>query len=167
MAGLGLFFLDAPLPIISFQSKADPMAKMRKLLDTSEDTEVAFYDAIGRADIEAMMALWADEEEIICIHPGAERLVGHAAIRASWEAMFERGGVQIRPRQLRVMQNVMTAIHSVVEEINRDDAAHQDIHIVATNVYLKTPQGWRIVSHHASVAPGAFVSEPSSSSMLH
>lgn len=143
------------------------MAKMRKLLDTSEDTEAAFYDAIGRADIDALMTLWADEEDIICIHPGAARLVGHAAIRASWEAMFERGGVMIRPRQLRVTQNVMTAVHNVVEEINRDDAAHQDIHIVATNVYLKTPQGWRIVSHHASVAPGAFINEPSASSMLH
>lgn len=143
------------------------MAKLRKLLGSSEDTEAAFYDAIGRADIDALMALWADEEDILCIHPGAARLVGHVAIRASWEAIFERGGVQIRPRQLKVMQNVMTAIHNVIEEINHDDAAHQEIHIVATNIYLKTPQGWRIAAHHASVAPGAFTSEQTTSSMLH
>ncbi len=143
------------------------MAKMRKLLDTSEETEAAFYDAIGRADIDALMSLWADEEDVICIHPGAARLVGHVAIRASWEAIFERGGVQIRPRQVRVTQNVMTAVHNVIEEVNQSDAAHQDIHIVATNIYLKTPQGWRIVAHHASVGPGTVASEQTTSSMLH
>jgi ketosteroid isomerase-like protein len=142
------------------------MAKIRKLLGTAEDTEAAFYDAISRADVEALMSLWADEEDILCIHPGSARLVGHVAIRASWEAIFERGGVHIRARQLRVTQNVMTAIHNIVEEINQDDAP-QDIHIVATNIYLKTPQGWRIVAHHASVAPGSIDSEQSTSSMLH
>ncbi|HSY28537.1 MAG TPA: nuclear transport factor 2 family protein [Burkholderiaceae bacterium] len=143
------------------------MAKIRKLLGTAEDTEAAFYDAISRADIDALMALWADEEDILCIHPGAARLVGHVAIRASWEAIFERGGVHIRPRQLRITQNVMTAIHNIVEEINQADNEHQEIHIVATNIYLKTPQGWRIVVHHASVAPGSISSEQTASSMLH
>lgn len=164
MAGLGLLVLAAPFPIIAH---IPIMAKIRKQLGTSEDTEAAFYDAIGRADIEALMALWADEEDILCIHPGAARLVGHVAIRASWEAMFERGGVPIRPRQLRVTQNVMMAIHSIVEEIERTDHEHQDIHIVATNVYLKTPHGWRIVAHHASVAPGSVGGEPATSSLLH
>jgi len=143
------------------------MAKHRKLLGTAEDTEAAFYDAIGRADIEALMALWADEEDILCVHPGAVRLVGHAAIRASWEAVFERGGVHIRPRQLLITQNLMTAIHNVVEEINQGDAEHQDIHIIATNIYLKTPQGWRIAVHHASVAPGSQGGEQTTGSMLH
>jgi ketosteroid isomerase-like protein len=143
------------------------MAKIRKLLGTAEDTEAAFYDAISRADIEALMALWADEEDIMCIHPGAARLVGHVAIRTSWEAIFERGGVHIRPRHLRVTQNLMTAIHNIIEEVNQADDAHQDIHIIATNVYLKTPQGWRIVVHHASVAPGSIATEHTTSSMLH
>jgi ketosteroid isomerase-like protein len=143
------------------------MAKLRKQLGTAEDTEAAFYDAISRCDIEALMALWADEEEILCIHPGAPRLVGHVAIRASWEAIFERGGVHIRAKQLRVTQNVMTSIHNVIEEIYRNENPHQEIHIVATNVYLKTPQGWRIAVHHASVAPGAITTEQSASSTLH
>ncbi len=146
------------------------MAKHRKLLGTAEDIEAAFYDAIGRADIDALMALWAEDEDILCIHPGAPRLVGHAAIRASWEAIFERGGVAIRPRQMLVTQNLMTAIHNIVEEVNQagsTDSEHQELHIIATNVYLKTPQGWRIALHHASVAPGAVTTEPSAGSMLH
>ena len=143
------------------------MAKHRKLLGTAEDIEAAFYDAIGRADIDALMALWAEDEDILCIHPGAPRLVGHGPIRASWEAIFERGGVAIRPRQLLITQNMMTAVHNIIEEVNSSDNEHQELHIIATNIYLKTPQGWRIAVHHASVAPGAVVSEHSTGSMLH
>lgn len=143
------------------------MAKLRKLIGTAEDTETAFYDAINRADIDALMDLWADEDDIVCVHPGAARLVGHVAIRSSWESIFERGGVRIHPRQLRITQNVMTAIHNVIEEINQADNEHREIHIVATNVFLKTPEGWRMTVHHASVAPGAIDGDQSSGSMLH
>lgn len=122
--------------------------------DTPEQTEAAFYDAISRADVNAVMALWADEENIVCIHPGAPRLVGHSSIRAAWESIFEQGGVQIRPVQVHVTQNVMTAVHNIIEEVHRTVSRQQDIHILATNVYMKTPAGWRMVSHHASVVPG-------------
>ncbi len=126
-----------------------------KLLASAEDAEHAFYDAIARADLEALMALWAEDEEIVCVHPGSPRLHGHAAIRESWEMIFERGPVHIHPRNLHVTHNMMCSVHNVIEEVTPpDDANWQEAHILATNVYLKTPQGWRIVMHHASIAPG-------------
>ncbi len=131
------------------------MPIVTKPLASAEDVENAFYDAIARADLEGLMALWADDEEIACIHPGAPRLQGHAAIRESWELIFERGPVHIRPRHLHVTHNMMCAVHSVVEDVKRpDDPDWQEAHILATNVYLKTPQGWRMVLHHSSIAPG-------------
>ncbi len=131
------------------------MPTLAKTLASAEDVEHAFYDAIARADLEGLMALWADDEEIACIHPGAPRLQGHAAIRESWEMIFERGPVQIRPRHLHVTHNMICSVHSVVEEVKRpDDPDWPEAHILATNVYLKTPQGWRMVMHHASIAPG-------------
>lgn len=130
------------------------MPQLNKVLASPEETEAAFYDAISRADIDGVMALWADDEDIVCIHPGAPRLVGHASIRASWESIFEQGGVHIRPVQVHVTQNVMTSVHNIIEEVHRTVSHQQDIHILATNVYMKTPQGWRIVAHHASVVPG-------------
>jgi ketosteroid isomerase-like protein len=130
------------------------MPNLNKIMETVEETETAFYDAISRADIEGLMALWADDEEIVCIHPGAPRLVGHASIRAAWESIFEQGGVHIRPVQLHVTQNMMTSVHNIIEEVQRTVSRQQDIHILATNVYMKTPKGWRIVNHHASVVPG-------------
>jgi ketosteroid isomerase-like protein len=143
------------------------MAKSHKLLETAEATEAAFYEALSSANIDALMALWADDEEIVCIHPGAPRLVGHASIRASWEAIFERGGVHIRPMQLHAVQNLMIAVHNIVEEIKRPGGEPQDLHILATNVYLKTSHGWRIVAHHASIAPGKAPAEKVGATTLH
>ena len=146
------------------------MPKIKRTFATADATESAFYDAIGRADLEALMALWADEDEIICVHPGAPRLVGHAAIRASWEAIFARGGIHIKPLQRHVLQSTMCATHNVVEEIGhgrQTDADEHERHVVATNIYLKTPAGWRIMLHHASVAPGPAPVDIASSSTLH
>ena len=33
-------------------------------------------------------------------------------------------------------------------------ASSEPAHLVATNAYMKTPHGWRMVLHHVSVAPG-------------
>jgi ketosteroid isomerase-like protein len=138
-----------------------------KVLETSEDAETAFYDAIARADIDGLMALWADDEEIVCIHPGAPRLVGHASIRAAWESIFEQGGVHIRPVQRHITQNVMTAVHNIIEEVHRAVSHQRDVHILCTNVYMKTAQGWRIVSHHASVVPGEAPPDIPVATLLH
>jgi ketosteroid isomerase-like protein len=145
----------------------DTMPQISKLLETPNEAETMFYDAIARADIETVMSLWADEEEIVCIHPGAPRLIGHAAIRQSWEQIFEKGGVNIRPVQAYVSQNVMTSVHNVIEEVHRTNSKPQDIHILATNVYMKTPLGWRLVSHHASVVPGEAPSDIPVTALLH
>ena len=143
------------------------MSVKKQLNGSADELEAAFYDAISRADLEGLMALWAEDEEIICIHPGAARLVGHAAIRASWEAIFERGSVQIRPQQLHAMHNMLTAVHSVIEEVRRKSDKAQEMHILATNVYVKTPHGWRIATHHASVAAGEPPLDLFKASVLH
>ncbi|WP_019141788.1 YybH family protein [Noviherbaspirillum massiliense] len=143
------------------------MSISSKIFNTAEETESAFYDAIRRADLDAVMALWADEEDIVCIHPGARRLIGHAAIRASWESMFEQGGIDIRPIQLHVTQNMLTSVHSIIEDVQRAVAPQSDIHILATNVYAKTAAGWRLVAHHSSVVPGEAPSDRAVAALLH
>jgi ketosteroid isomerase-like protein len=119
---------------------------------SAAEVEAAFYDALNRADLDALMALWADDEEIVCIHPGAARLIGHAAIHASWQTIFKRGALHIIPVQLHETHNLMSSVHTVVEGVAVADG--ETGHLMATNVYVKTPRGWRIVLHHVSVAPG-------------
>jgi ketosteroid isomerase-like protein len=62
---------------------------------------------------------------------------------------------------------MLTAVHSVIEEVQRKTDKPQDIHILATNVYVKTPHGWRIVTHHASVATGEPPADLFKASVLH
>jgi ketosteroid isomerase-like protein len=141
------------------------MKRGKQLNGSAAEVEAAFYDALNRADVLALMALWADDEEIVCIHPGGPRLHGHAAIQQSWEAILERGGLQIRPSQLHETHNLMSSVHTVVEGVT--SSANEPAHLIATNVYIKTPQGWRIVLHHVSVAPGPVPASHQPTAVLH
>src|SRR6476620_9225851 len=64
-----------------------------RLEGNSDDIEAAFYDALQNGDIDKLMACWADEDEIVCIHPGGPRVLGGVAIRAMFEAMFAHGSI--------------------------------------------------------------------------
>lgn len=143
------------------------MPAKKQFNGSADEAEAAFYAALARADLDALMALWADDEEIVCIHPGAARLIGHAAIRASFETIFERGSVQIHPTQLHATHTMATAVHSVIEQVTKTSDAMPEVHILATNVYLKTPHGWRITMHHASVAAGKAPLDLFKASVLH
>ena len=46
----------------------------RSTFPTPQDAEAAFYEALERADLEAMMEVWAEDEEIVCVHPAGPRL---------------------------------------------------------------------------------------------
>ncbi len=128
------------------------MKRQKQLNGSAAEVEAAFYDALNRADVEALMALWAEDDEIVCVHPGGLRLIGHAAIRASWSTILEHGGLHLLPSQLHETHNLMSSVHTVIEGTTA--ASGEPAHLVATNVYAKTPRGWRIVLHHVSVAPG-------------
>lgn len=121
---------------------------------SADDIEAAFYDALQRADLEALMACWADEDEVVCVHPGGPRLVGGGAIRAAFEAMFANGNVRARPERVRKVETLVSAVHSLLERIEvLTHEGPREAWVVATNVYQKTAQGWRMVAHHAS--PGS------------
>ncbi len=118
---------------------------------TADDVEAAFYEAMQSADIEKLMACWADEDEVICVHPGGPRLVGAGAIRAAFEAMFANGSIRASPQHVRKVESLTSVVHNVLERIEvmmESGPAHA--FVLATNVYHRTSQGWRMVAHHAS-----------------
>ena len=117
----------------------------------ADDTEAAFYWALQHADIDKLMACWSDEDEIVCVHPGGARLVGLPAIRSTFEAMFANGAIRALPEKVRKVDSLAASVHSVLERIEvltKEGPRHA--WVIATNVYLKTGQGWRMVAHHAS-----------------
>lgn len=118
-----------------------------------DEVETAFYEALRGGDIERLMACWADEDEVVCVHPGGGRIVGAAAIRASFAAMFANGTIRAWPRRARRVHALASAVHNVLErlEVTTDDG-EREAWVIATNTYHKTAQGWRMVGHHASPA---------------
>ena len=123
-------------------------------LASPDEIEHQFYEALQQGDIDKLMAAWSDDDEISCVHPGGPRVIGAAAIRAAFEAIFGNGAVNARPEKVRRLQTLTSAVHSVLEHIQiMTGDGPQSAWVVATNVYLKGAQGWRLVAHHAS--PGS------------
>jgi ketosteroid isomerase-like protein len=121
------------------------------LLATPDEIEAQFYEALQNGDVERLMAVWSDDDEIVCVHPGGPRVVGVAAIRASFEAIFANGAIPVRPEEVRRVESAGCAVHNVLERVDIATAdGPQSAWVAATNVYLKTAQGWRLVVHHAS-----------------
>ena len=121
---------------------------------SADEIEAAFYEALQKGDIEKLMACWADEDEVVCVHPGGPRVVGTLAIRAAFDAMFSNGSIRAVPQQVRKVESLTSVVHNVLERIEvltQGGPAHA--YVLATNVYHRTAQGWRMVVHHAS--PGS------------
>ena len=85
--------IGGPRPI---RSSPVTKAKLRAATvgGTADDIEAAFYEALQKGDIELLMACWADEDDVVCVHPGGPRMVGVGAIRAGFEAMFAHGTIR-------------------------------------------------------------------------
>ena len=135
------------------------MPKVKLPPGTPDDTEAAFYEALQQGDMDRLMACWNDEDDIVCVHPGGPRLVGHAEVRAGFEALFANGPVIAHPEKVRRAEAGVCSVHSVIERVDilTDDGV-QHAWVVATNVYVKTAQGWRMVVNHAS--PGLRMEPP-------
>jgi ketosteroid isomerase-like protein len=118
---------------------------------TADEVEAAFYEALQQGDVDALMACWADDEEVFCVHPGGPRLVGTAAIRAAFEQMFGNGSIQATPGRVRKVETLGSAVHNVLERIEVLTAeGPRHAFVLATNIYHRTGEGWRMVAHHAS-----------------
>ncbi len=137
-----------------------PKPLQAALMATPDDTEAQFYEALQSADIERLMSVWADDEDIACVHPGGPRLVGSHAIRAGFDALFASGSVDARCAQVRRITLGNTAVHHVLEEVRvATEQGPRSGYVLTTNIYLKTPLGWRLLVHHASPGTPAELQE--------
>jgi len=133
--------------------------------------EQAFYDAMQRGDLQDVLACWSEEDDPLCLHPNGARLVGMAAIRDSFAELLQHGGVPLHALCVHRLSSGPCAIHSVIERVDvpTHDGVRQ-VEVWATNVYVRTAQGWRLCAHHASPAPTPWAQEadmPKPSNILH
>ena len=122
------------------------------MFESAVDAQQAFYDAFRHSSIEDMMAVWAQDENIVCIHPGGPRLCGQQAIRRSWEQIFkDQPEWDFRLSNGQCVEDELLSIHQVQENIYNEGSL-QGV-VVATNLFYYAEQGWRMMMHHASPAP--------------
>lgn len=134
----------------------------------ADDIEAAFYEALQNGDIDKLMACWADEDDILCVHPGGPRLIGAGAIRASFDAMFANGRIRAWPERVHKTESMASSVHSVIERIEvLTPEGPREAFVTATNVYHKTAQGWRLVAHHASPGSVQEMQEVGATQVLH
>lgn len=127
---------------------------MPQRFSSSAEAEAAFYRAFERADLDAMMEVWAEDEDVECVHPGGRRLTGLEEVRESWRRLFAGGAsLSFSVTQRQVWRGALLAVHLVYENIT--SSRQERGTMIATNVYLLTAVGWRMVLHHAAPAPPA------------
>ena len=125
-----------------------------KMFTTPAEAEAAFYDALARADLDAMMSVWSAEEEVVCVHPNGPRIVGLAAVRELWRQIFASGTrLSVRTSHTVVTETLVLVVHNVLEEVAEAGKEAGGPPIVATNVFTRGSNGWRMVMHHASPTP--------------
>lgn len=126
--------------------------------DVATVTEVnaEFYAAFERGDLDAMTEVWLDDPDTLCTHPGAEPLRGASAITRSWALIMAnvpyiqffltdvRVSVHEDVASVTCTENVLTADETT------DDSSFQGGRAVATNVFVRSGDTWRLWIHHAS-----------------
>ena len=121
-----------------------------------EEVNSEFYAAFERGDIDAMTRIWLDDPETLCIHPGAEPLRGASSITRSWALIMAnvpyiqffltdvRVSVHEDVASVTCTENVLTADEST------DESSFAGGRAVATNVFVRSGDTWRLWIHHAS-----------------
>jgi ketosteroid isomerase-like protein len=129
---------------------------------TPQDAEAAFYEALERCDLDAMMEVWSEDEEVSCVHPGGPRLTGYEQVRENWAQIFKSGQrLQVQLSDQVIVSGMMFSVHNLHENIlvrgGPGRAGSGRSVVVATNVYMRSDSGWRMLLHHGSPAPAPVV----------
>lgn len=134
------------------------MKSRQEIVDRVAEANAEFYQAIETGDIDLMDRVWADEDQapdLVCVNPGWPMLRGRAEIMRAWSLVMANipyiqyvltethVGVGGEIAMVTCEENVLTA-----EEDNPGFVAGGQV--VTTNLFVRTEQGWRLWSHHAS-----------------
>jgi ketosteroid isomerase-like protein len=118
---------------------------------TPEAAEAAFYTAFESRSLDGMMQVWADDEQIACIHPLAAPLNGRAAVTAGWHSMFEAAGqFRVQVERTHEIREPDCVVRIVREYLTIGHETEPRPPILATNIFRRETDGWRMVLHHAS-----------------
>ena len=111
-----------------------------------------FYRAFEALDLSLMDDVWMHAEYVRCVHPGWPLISGWDAVRDSWRAIFENTA-EMRFTLGAVETHVSGALGWVTctENILQSVGGRISVtSVLATNLFERGADGWRMVHHHAS-----------------
>ncbi len=129
----------------------------------SEDPEAAnaaLYTAFETADVDAMQAIWdeVDPGALVCVHPGWPMLRGRSSVLRSWSAvMAGTEYIQFFLTDVRVTVVGDSAVVTCTENVLTSADVGENASVVATNVFVRRGDGWRLQVHHGSPVLGRLV----------
>ena len=111
-----------------------------------------FYAAFESADLDRMHAVWDDDEDVTCVHPGWQLLRGRGRVMRSWALIFANTPyIQFFLTDVHVQVEgnvaVVTCSESILTSVGDDTG---DATVAATNVFRRREDGWRLWVHHGS-----------------
>ena len=115
-----------------------------------------FYQAFESLDIARMDRIWAQQEYVTCIHPGWTLRISWPAVRDSWVLIFNNTfsmKFDLTEIQVQVAGDVAWVI--CTENItSRQGDTTQESRVLATNLYERVGEQWKIIHHHGSPVMG-------------
>src|SRR5208282_1848439 len=122
--------------------------------DTLLAANAAFYTAFANGALDELTRLWADEDDISCIHPGWPVIIGRTSVIGSWRDIL------LSPNRPRIVCREPYAIVSgnagrvlCVEVIGA-------MALAASNHFKRIGGAWRIVHHQSSPIAQIVSQEP-------
>lgn len=123
------------------------------------------YEALERGDLEAVEDAWlgaADADDkggVVCVHPGWPVLRGRAQVTRSYMLiMMNTEYIQFFLTDVEAEVNGDVALVTCTENILSGGESEEEGElgplvggkVVSTNLFRRTPAGWKLWSHHGS-----------------
>ncbi|MFF0434695.1 nuclear transport factor 2 family protein [Streptomyces sp. NPDC004327] len=126
-----------------------------------EAANTAFYEAMEQGDFDTITDLWLDDgaTPVSCVHPGWPVLSGRGDVLRSYALiMANTDYIQFFLTDVEISLAGDVALVTCTENILSGGPAEDGAElgplvgqlVVATNVFRRTPEGWKVWSHHGS-----------------
>jgi limonene-1,2-epoxide hydrolase len=121
-----------------------------------EAANARFYRAFETLDLAEMDKVWAHRDYVKCVHPGWPLVVGWEAVRQSWETIFANTAeMRFTITDVAVVGREEMAWVTCTENILSQVRGRVSVtSVLATNVFERASDGWRLALHHASHVVG-------------
>lgn len=137
------------------------MSAARTDSERVELANTALYEAVERGDTSAMGELWLDDPDVVvsCVHPGWPVLRGRKEVLRSYALiMASTDYIQFFLTDVEVSVTGDTALVTCTENILSGGPAESEGElgplvgqlVVATNVFRRVGEEWKVWSHHGS-----------------